>query len=725
MRIRRSVLARYIDVPREPRRLRDLLDEVGIEVKRMEEVPGDLAMTLELLANRGDHHAYNGIAREISGHTSATVATPPVTDLDTASHPSQVQVGDLTLRCETPLCPVYTGTLLVRDEPGLGQLDADALAPIIAADQNPVSAPVDATNLSNLEFGQPTHCFDADTIVGALVIRTSVAGETAWPLFQEERVSLPEGTLVIADDEKILAVAGVIGCQESRTTESTRRILLESAHFDPVSVRKASRALNILTDSSARFERGSDPSAPLVGAGRVAHLLTTHAGWRIHGTTGVVGTWEDPRRIINLSVHTAAAFLEYPLHDGEIRERLSRYGFQVSPVWPDWDAELGWYPPADLADVSKERLRNSVLVRVPPHRLWDVEERADLYEELAKSIGYDNTPTHLPPIDLGSLPTPAEERRARATEVLLAHGFYEVVLDGFHGRDIQERLGLPEGHVLTRNVETQNALDRAYSLLKNNALAQAMEGVAVNLNVRNTQVKAFEWTRTFHPDPAAANGVCTERRVLWAVATGRDREPGWAGHDRPADALYLKGIVENMAVELGLPLQVGPADPDQPLAVTLHPGRQATVLLDDEVVGIFGEVHPRVVAAFKIKRARPVYLELDGDALSTEPIPTAWEMPTTNQPIDRNLAFTLPIRVEAGAIARTLEHSGPDWLSGVDIVDLFAHEEDGAPVRTITYALRFSTDEASRSADEVNGICQNLIEAVEGAWGSRGVKLRA
>lgn len=718
MRISRQILSRFTEVPRDPRELRDLLDDIGLEVKRLDDKPGDVALTLELLANRGDHHGYVGLATEIVGRTGGSVHRPTVAEL---------QVGDapIRLRNETALCGVYTATLLVRDEPGLGSLSEESLAPILAADQASVSAPVDATNLANIELGQPTHAFDADTIVGGITIRTSTAGETALPLFAEASIELPEGTLVIADDEKILAIAGVIGCQESRTTESTRRILLESAHFDPVSVRKAKGALNIHTDSAARFERGSDPSAPLLGAGRVVHLLTTEAGWRVQGLTGQVGDWHDEGRIIALSVPATGAFLEVALDADEVRDRLRRYGFIVSDDHPDWD---GWAVPDAIAELSTSKQRAYLLVRVPPHRIWDVEDVADLYEELAKSIGYNATPTHLPLITLGAQTSDWERRKATATEVLLGQGFTEVVLDGFHGRDLVERHELAEGHPLLDHVETQNALDRAYSLLKNTGLHQALDGVAVNLNQRNTQVKAFEWTRCFHPDKTAPNGVCRERGVLWAIATGADRPAGWADKGRPADVWFFKGVLSELGVALQSRLSLGPPDPKAPLHDLLHPGRQATILLDGEPIGILGEVHPSAVAAARIKRARPVYLELDSQALLHHTAsPPAWKMPPTQQPIDRSLAFSLPHQVEAGEISKTLSDRGPAWLGAVDIVDLFAHHDDaGRPVRSVTFALRFDVDEAqARTADEVNAVLDDLIAAVEGAWGPKGVTLRA
>lgn len=692
MRIHVDVLRRYVALPPELGQVRALLDDLGLEVKRLD--PGG-AMTLELLANRGDHHSYEGLAREVSGRTGAAVHQPEVAALELGPSP-------WPLRCETPYGLVYTATLLERV--GEGALPPEVLAPLEAAGIKSLLPPVDATNLSNLELGQPTHVFDADTLVGAVAVRLSRAGERAWPLFAQGAVELPAGTLVIADDVKILAIAGVIGCEESKTTERTRRILLESATFDPVQVRLAARALGLHTDASARFERGADPSRPLVGAGRVVALLERHAGWRRVGPTGRVGAWEDPARTLRLDLGLAQRFLQHPV--GDAAERLARYGFSCAPR-PD----------------------GALDVRVPPHRLWDVAFAADLYEELARSIGYNNTPTTLPAVDMGSLPTPSEQRRARAEEVLLGQGFYEVITDGFYSRALVEALALPPEHPLRAHVEVQNALDRGYSLLKNNTLAQAVELVALNLRVRNEQIRAYEWTRTFHPRPQPPEGPragapCTERPVLWAVAWGEDRPRAWDNRARPADAWFMKGLVEELAAELRLPLVVGPADPTQPLAACLHPGRQATVRLGGRVVGVLGEVHPTVLRGFKIKRGRPVFLELEAAALEEAGQRPRWEEPPALHPIERSLALTLRGGMTAAQVSAALRAGAPPWLEALDVVDRFDHEDEGEPVHTLTFALRFGAAE-DRSAEDVNRAVGAMLDAALAAPGLAGLKLRA
>jgi len=701
MRVATDVLQRFIQVGSERAALRELLDDTGLEVKRVDNDGVADVFTLELLANRGDHRCYEGIARELDGRLGVGTRAPQGVRLDVGPSP-------WPLRCASALCSTYTATLLeLPSAEAQGTLSDRALRVLAAAGIHSLGPAVDATNVANLELGQPTHAFDADTLVGTVHIRQSQKGETAHPLFADGRVELPEGTLVIADDEKILAIAGVIGCEESKATEGTTRLLLESATFDPVAVRKASRALNIHTDSSARFERGSDPERALWGAGRVVELLES-AGWARVGTTGMVG--EGPPatgRVVALSAAAAGRFLDVPLQPAEIAGRLQRYGFEVR---------------TDPDDADR------LLCTVPSWRIHDVEFPADLYEELAKSIGYNATPQGLPPVELGALPSPREQRRERVEEVLLGMGFYEVFTDGFYGRDTLDLLGVEEDHPLHHHVQTLNALDRAYSMLKNNCLAQAVAAVAVNERRRVLDLKLYEWTRTFHPIdevlPAQADPErppCRERAVLWAVASGHDRQPTWAGEARQVDPLFFKGLVEELAVELGLDLLVRGADADHPLASSLHPNRQGAILLDGEVVGIVGEVHPDVRDRAKLKHSAPIYLEIEAAALLAPGSRPAFVEPSAFHPVVRSLAFTLPHRMEAGAVRSWLHASGPDDLAAVTVTDVYPH---GDGRRTITYELTFRHEGEQVSSDEVNAAVEALVASVEEQFGDAGVSLR-
>lgn len=706
MKIGLSVLRRFVELPEPFHEVRRWMDRVGLEVKRAApDAPHGGGMTLELLANRGDHHCYEGVARELGARLARPVTLPPVAALTEGDPPHPVALRtDKVLR--------YSLTEL-RRVPGAAAapLAAEALAVLDAAEMASVSPPVDATNVANLELGQPTHAFDADTIVGPITLRSSVEGEVAWPLFQPGPVPVPVGTLVVADDVKILAIAGVIGCEESKTTDGTTRILLESATFDPVSVRKAARAMGLSTDSSARFERGADPGRVLVGAGRVAALLEATGAWQRHGASGLVGGWSHPGRTLTFTLAAARAALGYPLEAVEVPSRLERHGFRVRTA------------------TTPEITFHAV---VPSHRLWDVEFPADVYEELAKSVGYENFVPALPPIAMGSLPSAEEVSRRTVDEVLTGLGFYEIVTDGFYGRQARELLGIDESHPLWPHVETTNALDRAYSLLKNNTLHQALEAVATNERRKTRDLLVYEWTRTFHPAahvPAAARRdvpPCVERKVLWLATAGGDRPRGWHDTRRPADAAFLRGVLRELGVALGVDLEAGPPAGvgAHPAADRLHPGRSGAIRSAGAVVGVYGEVHPAVVRAHRIKHAAPCWLEIDVAALFADGARPPFAEPPATQPVTRALAFALPSGVESASVAAVLHANGPDSLAHVRVVDWFdlGLGADGRPHAAVTFELEFDGEPVS--ADATNQLLKDLATEVLRDFGPVGVTQR-
>jgi phenylalanyl-tRNA synthetase beta chain len=679
-------LATHVDLPSSPREARELLDDVGIEVKTVDTTEHGTVFNVELLANRGDHYCYGGIAREVSGRTGDPLRYPRVRKLD-----AQTDAG-AHIRIETPLCLVYTLTELFAPAGDARALPADLLRPMLAADMHATLAPVDASNLTNLDLGQPTHAFDADTIVGAIAVRLSRKGERAWMLFTPEAVEIPEGTLVIADDAKILGIAGVIGCEESAVRAHTKRILLESACFDPTAVRIASRQLNQATDAAARFMRGGDPSLPLIGAARVAHLLEEHCGYRV-GDAFKAGEWKNPRRVIDLDIGHTQRFIGLSMSAAEIINRLTRYGFAVE------------YDDAKLP------------VTVPPHRLWDVFFEADLSEDLLKSVGYNGTPVTLPRVAMGALPSHEEDTLARASEVLVGEGFYEIFTDSFYSRSMRDRLGITETDSLWAHVETQNSIEKNYSLLRHTTIGQALDALATNVNLKNANVKMYEWARVFLPDANAENGVSTEQALLWGLANGRDRGPFWGDKGRPADAIYIKGIVEQLRLELRVDLQIGSAD-EHRLARFFHPGRRAGVWLGGRIVGIFGELHPLLLQRFDIKRQRPVYFEIETNAFFAAPIPRVYNEPPSRQPVMRNVAYGIPAGIPAAAIRDVLASSAPPFLREIRMVDVYEIPNEAQRARAVTFEIEYLSDDAL-TGEQINAATEAMMAAVSAQFGDR------
>lgn len=683
--LQKFIAAPLPDVPS----LRLLLDDVGIEVKRTEETPDGTTFSFEFLANRGDHRCYLGVARELAGRLQSTVRFEPPEPLRSGDAPIPVAI-------ESDDCLIYSATeiALGRQSP----LPSDLTAPLRVAGYATDNVVVAVTNLVNLEIGQPVHAFDADRIEGTLRIRLSHSGERAWLLGEPAPRELPGRILVIADDNKILAIAGVIGCEESRVIGSTRRILLESGTFDAVAVRKAARALAVQTDASARFERAGDPALPLVAAARVVDLLRTYAGVTVPGESYYGGKWKNPGRVINLSSSLLSRWLGREFDVAEIHARLTAYGFTVESE-------------------SQDLMR----VQVPTWRLWDVHNPEDLYEELARAVSYNALPTQIPPVTMGVGLTEQEEVRHTVEEILLGAGYTEIFTDGFYSRNARALLGIAQTHPLWNHVETVNAVDSAFSLLKNNCLVQALEVVKTNARLRVDELRCFEWTRTFHPDAGAPNGLCKEREMLWLVGASPIRGSSWKNNGG-VSLWHLKRIVEEIATELRIHLTVEKEEPSLPMASLLHPFRQATICLDGRIVGIFGEVHPVVRNSIDLKGTWPYYLEIEAGALRLGEWRRNVEPPSPYQDILRTLSLTLPPRLQAAQVARHLRKSGPEWLASVRVVDVFEHGEDEHQVTTVTFELCFRNTANGRSAEQINTLLFSLIDSAKEAM--QGLKLR-
>lgn len=657
MRISPTILNRFITVPQDLRELRKLLDESGLEVKRVDEVTIDSAtysvFDLELLSNRGDHYCYAGVAREIFGRIGGKLEFPKSEELTIGDCPISVNV-------ESEQCLYYSATL-IEIGPNAGTLPPETVLPVLLMGTGGVSAVVDVSNLVNIELGHPIHIFDADAIVGGIAVRGARAGETAHPLFHEKSIELPIGTLVVADAEKVLAIAGVIGCEESKATATSTRLLVESAVFDPVSVRIASRRLSIRTDSSARFERGADSDLVLGASGRAIWLLEQYCGGKRLGGSFLHCPSAKPERVLELDPEAARSFLNLSITNGEISERLTRYGFNVSG--------------------------DSILrVGVPQGRFWDVEFVADLYEELAKSVGYDTIPSTLPGVDMGSSPSEWDRRKRDVSEVFCGEGFFEIFTDSFYGRETLAKLELKHEHPLNNHVQVLGSLDKGHSLLKNNALIQMAQAVAQNLRMREDEIKLFEWTRLFFPATQEANGICEERELLAAVCCGHVRPPNWAEDPLPADSWYLKGIVSSIAQCIAVPLTVGAVDPEHPLYGSLHPERQAAIKLGERTVGILGEIHPRIVELVGIKRTsmRPCYIEIESAALQATCETGDFREPPNQPPTIRHLAFTLPFEVEAGEVLQVIRFQRIPGLDRVDVIDAFQHNQEAKGLSIIS-----------------------------------------
>ncbi len=672
MKISLQNLKNYIDLDTDITKNKELFEDVGLEVKNIENLENDTLITFELLANRGDHHSYEGIAREVSGRTGAKLKQIPMNAVQFGQEQNKFSI-------DTDGCIAYSLTEFRADGKTNGEPLKRYSHMLQTGGVNEICPVIDVTNVVNLELGQPAHVYDADKIKGKISVRESKEGEKADLLFQKGEITLPAGITVIADEEKILTIAGIIGCNVASVDENTTRVLFEAALFDPVKIRKASKKLGIQTLASQRFERGGDLDVIKRAVQRAANLYE-QIGWHLTGGSHFVQKVKLPERIIKISVDEASAYLDRNFTVQEITEILSRYGFVAQP-------SAG----KDLA------------FKVPMHRIWDVEYPVDLYEELCKSVGYNNLPNIMPVAEIGAVPTQAEKNKAIVDDYLVNQGFYEIFTDSLYSIQHFNRMGVTKDEPLGRHVNITNAQDKGYSLLKNNCLIQAVELVEKNLRQKNKDIKAYEWTRVFIPDSNAANKVCREQKMLWGIVNGNALPWHYSYKSVKADPIYLKGIVDGIAkmLRVDLHLQQFKDDSNAPMvSKMLHPLRRMEILdAAGHSVGVFGEIHPHILVAFGIKTERPCYFQLDSDKLlNMKQMSNNISEITTGIPVVRDICLEVPEKYPAGSIITDIKAEKTFPVSGVELIDIY----NDKTCRKITYTIRYMPADNKFTAEDVN-----------------------
>ena len=648
MKFSKKILETFVKLPKDESRRngseggwQDLMADVGLEIKS---VDGDI-FNLELLANRGDHYCYSGIAREISGRTGAKVAEFPSIPLE--QKPAKL------FQIDTDKCIAYSLTPFRITPHALRLTPYEYM--LTASGVNVIRPAIDMTNVVMLELGQPGHVYDADKIKGKIHIRESKKGEKAALLFHEVLTELPAGTCVIADEEKILCVGGVIGCRAAEVDESTKNVLFETALFDPVSIRKTSRALGVSSIASQIFERGGNIAALCDGAARAAYLYSK-IGWEQSGKFEFARTKYLDKKYIKMSGDYVRKQLEINISDKEIKERLARYGFSAL----------------------------SSQFSVPTWRYFNIKgEAAELIETLTISIGYNSLPSKLPPMEIGAAPTAAELRKAEIDSYLVHNGFYEVFTDNLYSPKHAAMSPLKE------HIGLENSVDGAYSFLRNNTIVQAAELVAKNLNVKNREIRVFEWGKIFKKTG--------EFPILWGVMNGGQ-----------VSALTAKGLLENLFRDLGLDASLEYGEFAESHKVSewelLHPKRRARISCDGRGICVFGEIHPKLLAEFDIKNDAPVFFSFDTTGLmNAVPKKIKYESPMAIIPSQRDISIAVSYGRGAGDVAEKILKKYPQ-VARAEITDVYDKPKEN--LRNITFTLTFK---GNHSTEELNKLILEII----------------
>ena len=662
-------------------------DASGIMVLEADLAPGtplttalglsDAMLEIGLTPNRPDCLSMLGVAREIAAIQDTKLRLPAFTLPDAE--------GDITALTSVTIeapdhCPRYAARLLtdITVAPSPHWLQER----LRSVGLRPINNLVDITNFVMLETGQPLHAFDFDNLAGQrIVVRTAAAGEPFTTLDEKDR-RLSEQMLMICDGEKPVAVGGVMGGLNSEIEAATTRVLLESACFDPVSIRRTSKALGLSTDASHRFERGVDPDGTLVALNRAAALMAELGQGRL--IDGIVD--EDFRAttppVLSLSVHATNQLLGTRLDRDRMAALLESVEFGVTV---DGDGELR--------------------VAVPSFRV-DVNRPQDLMEEVARLSGYNQIPITFPELPAeGVRLAPMLACRNRIKDILNGFGYSEAINYSFISAESCDRIQLGSDDPRRRHVALLNPISEEQSVMRTTLVPGMLETVQRNMSRQQNNLRLFEIGKIFLPQPDAL--LPAEREMLIGIWSGLRDKPAWHTRDVACDFFDSKGTVEGLALALGIDDLSFAALPDDQCCYT-RAGHTAQVHQNGQVLGIVGEVDATVINRYGLKQPAFIF-ELDLEQLvrllpdnkQMTPIP---RYPSTS----RDITVIVDQGIESSRLLDVLTQFGETLVEDLHLFDVFVGKPIPDGKKSLSIRIIYRSAERTLDDESVNEIHRQI-----------------
>ena len=683
--------------------------------------PGDDAISLLGLAaetvevavtpDRGYCFSLRGIAREYGHATGATASFRDPADRQTpAASPDAfaVRVAD-----DAPIdgnvgCDRFVTRAVRGLEPG-------APSPywmrqrLLQAGMRPISLAVDVTNYVMLALGQPLHAYDLAALDGGIVVRRAREGEHLVTLDDVDRELHPED-LLITDGEagsRIIGMAGVMGGEQTEVGASTRDVLIEAAHFDPVSVARTARRHRLASEASKRFERGVDPDVAAAAADLAVALLVEHGGASADPAVGDLDDRTPPAPVrMPVSLPAALVGVDYP--DTVVRDRLVEIGCAVTG--------------------------DDVLTVVPPSWRPDLVQPADLVEEVARLEGYDRIPSVLPHAPSGRGLTPEQRRRSSVSRALAESGLVEVLTYPFVSPDVHEAFGLAPDDGRRRALLLANPLSAEQPEMRTSLLATLTEALRRNVSRGATDCGIYEIGLVTRPRPDAppARILGVDRRPdegelkeldeavppqplrVAGLLTGLREPAGWWGPGRAADHGDAIDAARAVAATLHVDVEVAP-DEHAPW----HPGRCARLsLADGTLVGHAGEVHPAALLRLELP-PRTQAFELDLDVLLANAPVVVESSPVSTYPVAKeDVALVVDESVPASDVEHALVRGGGDLLEQVRLFDVYTGEQVEPGRKSLAFSLRMRAPDRTLTADETAAVRTAAVAEAERRCGA-------
>ncbi|MBW8823406.1 MAG: phenylalanine--tRNA ligase subunit beta [Xanthomonadales bacterium] len=634
----------------------------------------DTVIELGLTPNRADCFCLRGIARDVAAATGTAMAGQSIAAVPAQSNATLA----ITLDAGAD-APRYAGRVIEG-------VDAKAATPLWMgerlrrSDIRPVSFLVDVTQYVMLELGQPMHAFDRDRLQGPIGVRHARKGE-GLKLLDGREVTVDDGFLVITDNDRAVALAGVMGGFDTRVGDDTRNVFLEAAHFAPAAIIGRSRKLGMHTDASHRFERGVDPELPRQAIERATALILEVAGGVAGPVSEVTRDADLPKpQPVALRRERLARVLGVTIADGDVERILRALGFTVDATADGWTATA-------------------------PTSRFDIAIEEDLIEEVARIHGYDAIPTTLP-AGGAAVRAPSETRVSDGAlrRQLVARGYLEALTFAFVDARQLQAWQMEEGAIALAN-----PLSAELAVMRTSLLPGLAEALARNAARQQSRVRLFELGNVFHATGDAP--LHTLRIAAIACGSAADEQWGDAKGKRAADVFDLKGDLDSLAALTGVALQYRSAR-----LAWAHPGRCAEVLRSERRIGWIAELHPSLCDALDLP-AHTCAFEVDLPPLAQRDVPKSRTL-SRFPSVRRDLALVVPLELEWETLAHSVRAAAGEWLRDLILFDVYTGTGVGTGEKSFAMGLILQDESRTLTDQDVNAVITRVIDTATSRHGA-------
>ncbi|OWZ82869.1 phenylalanine--tRNA ligase subunit beta [Natranaerobius trueperi] len=648
----------------------------------------DEVLEFDLTPNRADCLGMLGVAREVAAVLDIPINVPKVTDFSQNKTLDNVNINIQ----DSDLCERYVGMLIENVNIGISPMWLQQRLRTYGI--RPINNLVDITNYVMLEYGQPLHAFDYDLVSGDEIIVRRAKDEEEIVTLNEKTRKLTSNDLVIADKEKAIAVAGVMGGYATEVSEKSNRILLESAAFNNISVRRTANRLNLRSDASLRFEKGVDPNNTLNAAFRAVELIE-----QLGVGTVVVGAFDEyPKKreqvSIELRVERVRQLTGIDISKEEIRDLFRRLQF-------------------DITDEKEDSLNVTV-----PTRRNDITLEVDLIEEIARLYGYDKIPTTMPKgrITQGRK-THRQQVEDTVRETMLSSGLSEIISYTFISPEDYNKLNFSDESSARKSVPIANPLTKEQSIMRTTLLPSIMKILSHNFKHGEKDHHIFEIGKIYLPEKLPLDSLPNERNTLIFGGMGAIKSKSWLEQPQKIDFFYVKGMFELLLERLNIGFSDVSFKPEK--HPSFHPTRTAGVYLDERKIGIMGEMHPAVVKENYDIDTQVVLAEIDLESIYSKASLVEKFTSLPKYPaVLRDIALLVPSEIPEEQVSQVIINVGEDLIEDINLFDLYQGERIPENMKSLAYSIKFRDPNTTLTDDRVDKVYEQIEEALKSEIGA-------